>query len=164
MKIEVKDYYETGKEITITITNNGKKSTKTFYYTPKIMYDGREELVAKSNSKTPIYDFINMIVLESIEQKDVLKVSKEQIKAKKDAETAQVLRLAEMTKAFEVRRKAALKARKAQGLCNAVLYHGPGHQSKTFCECKGPHKKHKCTYGSYNEEAEWTGMEGTGSY
>lgn len=26
--------------------------------------------------------------------------------------------------------------------CGAVIYHGPGHQSKDFCDMKGPHKQH----------------------
>lgn len=49
--------------------------------------------------------------------------------------------------------------RKSSGLCNARLGHGPGHQSLTFCEMKGPHKIHKCTYGSFDQVATWTGPE-----
>lgn len=55
--------------------------------------------------------------------------------------------------------KQELKDRKAKGLCNAVLHHGRGHQSKTFCQCKGEHKKHKAEYGRYNEVMEWKGMK-----
>lgn len=49
------------------------------------------------------------------------------------------------------------KARKAKGLCIAKLGHGPGHQSTTYCEVKGKHKVHECTYGSYSQFAQWIG-------
>ena len=47
--------------------------------------------------------------------------------------------------------------RKKEGLCCAILGHGPGHQSKTYCEVKGKHKIHQCTYGCYDEVATWKG-------
>jgi len=162
MKIKVKDYLETGKEISITITNNGKKSTKTFYYTPP-KFNRAESFDAKASNKTPIFTFLNML-LEDMGQKAALQVSKEQIKAKEDAEKAREWRIAATLKAFEARKKQELKDRKAAGLCNAILYFGPGHQTKTFCECKGPHKKHKANYGRYGEETEWIGMKGYTGY
>ena len=163
MKIKVKDYCYDGKEISIKVTNNGKTSTKIFYYRPTQFVDQHETFDAKSNSKTPIYDFLNML-LEDSGQKDALKISKEQTNAKEDAEAAREQRLNVIVKEFKTRQKQELKDRMAKGLCNAVIYHGPGHQSKTFCECKGPHKKHKCTVGRYEEYIEWTGMKGYSGY
>lgn len=49
------------------------------------------------------------------------------------------------------------KNRKMGGLCCAILGHGPGHQSRTYCEMKGNHIFHRCTYGSYDEVAIWKG-------
>jgi hypothetical protein len=49
--------------------------------------------------------------------------------------------------------------RKKEGLCCAILAHGPGHQSKTYCEIKGRHTIHQCTYGCYDERAEWKGSK-----
>ena len=43
--------------------------------------------------------------------------------------------------------------------CNAVLFHGPGHQSKTNCQKVGEHEKHYAIYGAYDQEAEWYGDE-----
>ena len=43
--------------------------------------------------------------------------------------------------------------------CDAVLCHGPGHQSKTRCILKGRHDTHYCIYGSYRTEAYWKGMK-----
>lgn len=43
--------------------------------------------------------------------------------------------------------------------CQATLYHGPGHQSRTKCKKKGPHELHWTTYGSYRQEAQWVGNE-----
>lgn len=65
---------------------------------------------------------------------------------------------------IEKRRKQELKARKAQGLCTAVLCHGRGHQSKTFCQCKGKHTEHRAEYGRYGEVMEWKGMEAFTGY
>jgi hypothetical protein len=47
--------------------------------------------------------------------------------------------------------------RKSRGECIAKLGHGPGHQGKTYCDVKGPHKIHHCVFGSYREDATWTG-------
>lgn len=47
------------------------------------------------------------------------------------------------------------KDRKEKGLCLATLWHGPGHQSSTYCQVKGPHKVHKAVYGSFEQEMEW---------
>ena len=52
-----------------------------------------------------------------------------------------------------------LAKRRAEGKCCAVLYHGPGHQSETFCQRMGKHKVHGCTYGNYDQYAEWNGMK-----
>jgi hypothetical protein len=43
--------------------------------------------------------------------------------------------------------------------CKAVIYHGPGHQSKTYCRKKGPHEIHEAIYGSQMQYAEWRGDE-----
>lgn len=77
----------------------------------------------------------------------------------KDEEIARKARVKIILDGFEKKRKAELKERKAKGLCNAVLCHGRGHQSKTFCECKGEHKKHRAEYGRYDEVVEWKGMK-----
>ena len=41
--------------------------------------------------------------------------------------------------------------------CQATIYHGPGHQSKTRCYKKGPHKYHEAVYGRYEQFARWLG-------
>lgn len=44
--------------------------------------------------------------------------------------------------------------------CQAVIHHGPGHQSTTKCGVKDfPHTLHAVIYGSYREEASWYGDE-----
>ena len=43
--------------------------------------------------------------------------------------------------------------------CEAVICHGPGHQSKTHCHVKGKHTIHKTYYGYYNQLAQWKGMQ-----
>lgn len=45
--------------------------------------------------------------------------------------------------------------------CEAFLYHGPGHQSKTRCELIGPHDVHRAIYGSMRQEATWRDGEYT---
>jgi len=52
-----------------------------------------------------------------------------------------------------------LKSRREQGKCCAVLYHGPGHQSKAYCQKIGRHKIHETTYGRYDEHATWKCMK-----
>lgn len=52
-----------------------------------------------------------------------------------------------------------LERRKKSGKCTSAIWHGPGHQSRTFCQKKGKHKVHFCLYGSYQQEASWTGDE-----
>lgn len=49
------------------------------------------------------------------------------------------------------------KDRKDNGLCLAKLGHGPGHMSTTYCSVRGPHKVHRCVYGSYDQVATWIG-------
>jgi hypothetical protein len=39
--------------------------------------------------------------------------------------------------------------------CNAEIYHGPGHQSRTKCQILGEHTIHRAIYGSYDQEAIW---------
>ena len=39
--------------------------------------------------------------------------------------------------------------------CKAVLHHGPGHQSKTYCHRTGKHIVHECYYGYDKLLARW---------
>lgn len=41
--------------------------------------------------------------------------------------------------------------------CSAVLFHGPGHQSQTRCNVKGPHITHAAVYGRWDQYATWHG-------
>lgn len=41
--------------------------------------------------------------------------------------------------------------------CNIAIWHGPGHQSTTFCEARGPHELHSAEYGEFSQLAEWVG-------
>lgn len=41
--------------------------------------------------------------------------------------------------------------------CEAMIWHGPGHQSKTHCQVKGEHTIHEARYGSYDQYAKWEG-------
>jgi hypothetical protein len=50
-------------------------------------------------------------------------------------------------------------ALRSQRCCDAVLYHGPGHQSRTTCHRKGEHQIHECRYGRYEQLARWEGSE-----
>ena len=43
--------------------------------------------------------------------------------------------------------------------CNAKIYHGPGHQSRTNCYLEGIHDVHETRYGSYDQLARWKGDE-----
>ena len=40
-------------------------------------------------------------------------------------------------------------------MCKAVIWHGPGHQSKTHCQKHGQHKIHEAIYSSYEQLARW---------
>lgn len=40
--------------------------------------------------------------------------------------------------------------RKKNGLCCALLYHGPGHQSRTYCSVKAKNKPPDLTAGEFN--------------
>lgn len=42
--------------------------------------------------------------------------------------------------------------------CSAVIYHGPGHQSKTPCDQKGAHEQHHAHPMGY--DLYWRGNEG----
>jgi hypothetical protein len=50
--------------------------------------------------------------------------------------------------------------RRKEGLCLAILHHGPGHQSKTYCRVRGKHTIHRATYGSYEQTMEWREKKG----
>ena len=54
--------------------------------------------------------------------------------------------------------------RKAEGKCCSVLHHGPGHQSRTYCELVGPHSIHQASYGCYDEFMQWRGREAYTGY
>lgn len=43
--------------------------------------------------------------------------------------------------------------------CPAVIHHGPGHQSRTPCDVKGPHTEHHVFLwgGTHEGDYEWTG-------
>lgn len=43
--------------------------------------------------------------------------------------------------------------------CSAIIWHGPGHQSKTHCSLTGEHEIHEAVYGEFFQYAEWTGDE-----
>lgn len=43
--------------------------------------------------------------------------------------------------------------------CNAIIYHGPGHQSRTRCYLTGTHNIHETRYGSFDRLARWVGDE-----
>lgn len=43
------------------------------------------------------------------------------------------------------------------GECDAVIWHGPGHQSRTHCDVTGEHTVHHAIYGEFRQEATWTG-------
>jgi len=40
-------------------------------------------------------------------------------------------------------------------MCDAVICHGPGHQSTTHCQVEGEHEIHEAYYGCYDEHAQW---------
>ena len=51
--------------------------------------------------------------------------------------------------------------------CAAVLWHGPGHQSKSICYIVGLHTTHRVKYwpqGAYKVEASWEGAEAYSGY
>lgn len=57
-------------------------------------------------------------------------------------------------KLFErVQREKELKEKE----CNAVICHGPGHQSKTRCCLTGDHEIHEARYGNHDQLARWKG-------
>jgi len=47
----------------------------------------------------------------------------------------------------------------SEGKCIARLWHGPGHQSSTFCQAVGEHKIHKAYYGSFGGFMQWKGKK-----
>lgn len=52
-----------------------------------------------------------------------------------------------------------LEMRKKGDGCTAAIWHGPGHQSRTFCEKKGKHDVHEAIYGYDRSLAQWKGDE-----
>jgi hypothetical protein len=64
--------------------------------------------------------------------------------------------------ARDIAAKSTLQESRLQQTCSAVLYHGPGHQSKSRCTEVGPHDVHRTIYG--DRLAEWEGMEGMTGY
>lgn len=48
--------------------------------------------------------------------------------------------------------------------CKAIIYHGPGHQSKTHCRVKGPHEIHEAVVGSYRQFATWRDDQSSTDY
>ena len=48
--------------------------------------------------------------------------------------------------------------------CKALIFHGPGHQSRTRCRLKGPHTIHQASYGSSDQLAHWEGDKGFSGY
>jgi len=48
--------------------------------------------------------------------------------------------------------------------CDAVLCHGPGHQSQTKCHLKGKHDVHEARYGCYDLGMRWRGKEACTGY
>lgn len=61
-------------------------------------------------------------------------------------------------------RRAMMHRHLDDGLCPAVLWHGNGHQSATFCTLTGEHDVHEAEYGFTPWHAEWTGIEATTGY
>jgi len=49
--------------------------------------------------------------------------------------------------------------------CSALLWHGPGHQSRTYCQnADESHLVHFATYGSDDNYMEWSGDEAFTGY
>jgi hypothetical protein len=43
-------------------------------------------------------------------------------------------------------------------MCTVQIWHGPGHQSRTTCEARGPHNEHYANlYGEHMGIYEWEG-------
>lgn len=55
---------------------------------------------------------------------------------------------------------AEMRKRRAAGKCTARIWHGPGHQTSTWCDRTGEHRVHHAIYGRYDTEGEWTGKVG----
>lgn len=45
----------------------------------------------------------------------------------------------------------------SEGSCTAIIWHGPGHQSKGPCDVKGKHRQHH--FSGPREEYYWTKKE-----
>jgi hypothetical protein len=48
--------------------------------------------------------------------------------------------------------------------CEAVLWHGGGHQSKTYCSLSVKHITHATRYGNDDQFATWQGKEAFTGY
>lgn len=57
----------------------------------------------------------------------------------------------------ELTRAAGLDHSDLPGECPAILWHGPGHQSRARCCLRGPHVIHETVYGSARQFARWEG-------
>lgn len=57
-------------------------------------------------------------------------------------------------------RKEMMRRHLADGLCPATIWHGPGHQSGTFCRKEGAHEIHEAVYGGHTF-VQWRGIETT---
>jgi hypothetical protein len=63
-------------------------------------------------------------------------------------------------KEIRAKKRKRLQERKASGKCLAIICHGPGHQSTTFCHnTKKHHKVHEAYFGSDNQYARWKSMK-----
>ena len=47
--------------------------------------------------------------------------------------------------------------------CDAVIWHGPGHQSRTRCRLTGEHEIHEAIYGEFSQYATWRSQPDGGS-
>lgn len=64
----------------------------------------------------------------------------------------------------ELAEKLLAEFRKTSKPCKAVIYHGPGHQSRTQCYLTGPHEVHETRYGGFDQLARWRGEEAFSGY
>jgi len=57
----------------------------------------------------------------------------------------------------ELKREMESRYRGFPSECNAIIYHGPGHQSKAYCYLAGEHEIHEARYGRHDQLARWKG-------
>jgi hypothetical protein len=61
-----------------------------------------------------------------------------------------------------VQRAAGRHSATPPALCDAVVWHGPSHQSKTHCRIREPHDihgDHEACYGTHQQHAMWRGPQ-----